>query len=77
MVSTIGVGSTSVAAGIVSGCLVCHVQADPRGQGGSEGESFAIGLTVCFKAGRRVSKIYTSDWCRDTGSLSYQREVSV
>ena len=58
-------------------CLICLAQADPRGMGGAEAESFAIGLTVCFKGGAKVTKIYTSDWSRDTGSFSYQREVSL
>jgi len=72
--------------------LLSLTQADPRMGGGNgdadgdvdsglddraDGESFAIGLTVCYKGGRRVEKLYTSDWTRTSGPYAYRRGVSV
>jgi len=62
-------------------CLVCLAQADARGTDldgdGVEDEPFPIGLSVVYKRGERVRKLYASDWCARTAPFRNTREVSL
>ena len=42
-----------------------------------EDEPFPIGLSVVYKRGERVRKLYASDWCARTAPFRNTREVSL
>ena len=39
--------------------------------------TYSIGLYVAYKSGRKIDKIFVSDWYRNSGLYRNSREVSI